>query len=446
MGDDADVVSSATDLDVHSYQAMVRKYKRNQRELRRLRSTVSFQLGLHLTTAIRQPWRLIALPISFPLLCLKLGLQKLGKKPVDMGNDILNLDQVNRKHCIVLFPTNGVGFGHFTRMYAIARELRKTDPSLEIVFFTPMPTLHILYNEQFPTYHLAGKYKHADMTSTQWNGLVEDMLHMVFEMHRPSWFIFDGAYPYRGMLNAVASQPHMKKWWMRRGSIKRNKSIPVDSTSFFDGVIIPSEGIEPTEEDNGHVVPPIMAFEPENAWKRDFARSRLAVPEEAFLVYVQLGAGRINDIENILDEVLKALYAHPHVHVVLGESMLGARLLFTHERLRIIRDYPNAIYAQAFDASVQAGGYNSFHEARQVRIPTLFLPNMNTGMDDQLARTRVGEQEGWAVVNEDRTGSGLERSLTSLWGLEPTEPDSFEPWSTDLVAMLTDRSEVRSSE
>jgi hypothetical protein len=67
-------------------------------------------------------------------------------------------------------------------------------------------------------------------------------------------------------------------------------------------------------------------------------------------------------------------------------------------------------------------------------------------MDDQLARTRVGEQEGWAVVNQDRTRSGLEESLASLWGLEPTVPDAFEPWSTELVAMLTGRSEVRASE
>ena len=73
-----------------------------------------------------------------------------------------------------------------------------------------------------------------------------------------------------------------------------------------------------------------MAVEPEDAWERDFARSRLAVPEEAFLVYVQLGAGRINDIENILGKVLEALYAHSHVHVVLGESMLGRYLSLTN--------------------------------------------------------------------------------------------------------------------
>ena len=41
---------------------------------------------------------------------------------------------------------------------------------------------------------------------------------------------------------------------------------------------------------------------------------------------------------------------------------------------------------------------------RKQGIPTLFLPNMNTGMDDQLARCRVAEQEGWGLVaTEDRT-------------------------------------------
>ena len=41
------------------------------------------------------------------------------------------------------------------------------------------------------------------MSARQWNGLVEEMLTLIFEMHSPKWFIFDGAFPYRGMLNAI---------------------------------------------------------------------------------------------------------------------------------------------------------------------------------------------------------------------------------------------------
>ena len=400
MDDEGSAQTSSTNSDslTSKYDRMVSRNSRNERELRRLRSSISFQLGVHITNSIRRPWRLPFLLITFPLLISRLGLQRLGRKPSSATGEINAGKQLTRKHSIVLFPTNGVGFGHFTRMYAVARSLRKKDPSLEIIFFTPMPTLHILYSDQFPTYHLAGRYKHADMSASQWNGLVEDMLHMIFDVHRPKWFMFDGAFPYRGMLNAIASQPDMEKWWMRRGSLKKNKTIPVDSQSLFDGIIMPGEGGETAEVDGIHVVSPIRAIDPEEAWERSFSRSRLSVPDNAKVVYVQLGAGRINEIEGTLESVLKALFNDSEVYVVLGESMLGERLPFTHERLRVIRDYPNTLYAKAFDASVQAGGYNSYQEMRVFGIPTLFIPNTETGMDNQVARCRIAEEEGWGLV------------------------------------------------
>lgn len=417
-----------------SKKSLQKKVKRLEREKRRLQNTVSFQLGLHLTSAVKRPWRLFALPISFPLLAFKLGLQRLGKHPVILPETITTQDISQREHCIVLFPTNGVGFGHFTRMYAVARALRKADPELEIVFFTPMPTLHVLYNEKFPTYHLAGRYMHKDMTSTQWNGLIEDMLHLVFDTHRPKWFMFDGAFPYRGMLNAIASQPTMEKWWMKRGSMKSNTSAPTDSTSFFDGIIVPSEGKTVDLADGEHLVPPLISLEVNEVWDRDFARSRLSIPKNAKVVYVQLGAGRINDIESDLSTVIDALLEHDNVVVVLGESMLGERLLFTNERLRIIRDYPNILYVKAFDASVQAGGYNSFQEMRMFGVPTLFIPNMETGMDDQLKRCLEAEKEGWGHVYQPKSGN-LSQAIATLLALN-AEPKIAENGVTEVINCL----------
>ena len=436
MDDDGSKQPSSTRQDslTSKYDRIVSKNSRNEREIRRLRSSISFQLGVHITKAISRPWRLPFLVITFPILVSRLALQRLGRKPMNLTGEINELEQPNRKHSIVLFPTNGVGFGHFTRMYAVARSLRRKDPTLEIIFFTPMPTLHILYSDQFPTYHLAGRYKHAEMSASEWNGLVEDMLHIVFEMHRPKWFMFDGAYPYRGMLNAIASQPNMGKWWMRRGSLKKSKTIPVDSQSFFDGIIMPGEGNEADAEDGVHVVAPIRAIDPEEAWERPFSRSRLSVPEGAKVVYVQLGAGRINDIENILDLVLRALFEYSEVYVVLGESMLGDRLTFTHERLRVIRDYPNALYARAFDASVQAGGYNSYQEMRMFGIPTLFIPNTETGMDDQMARCQTAEIEGWGLVYTDGEND-LKARISEVLELSP-EPVLSENGAHKISSLL----------
>jgi len=396
-----------------SYQRMMSRYSRSQREIRRLRNSVSFQLGLHLTNAIRYPWRLFLLPISFPIFAFKLGLQRLGKLSRNEELSGKASSSEERNHSIVLFPTNGVGFGHFTRMYAVARALRKADPSLEIVFFTPMPTLHVLYSDQFPTYHLAGRYKHAEMSATQWNGMVEDMLHMVFDQHQPKWFMFDGAFPYRGMLNAIASQRGMEKWWMRRGSMKSNTSVPVDSFDFFDGFIVPGEA-SGDETEREHVVPPIRVMDSDEVWDRTYARSRLAVPNDARVVYVQLGAGRINDIEEVLKCVLDALFAHENVHVVLGESMLGERLDVHHKRLRVIRDYPNSLYIKGFDAAVQAGGYNTYQEMRAFGVPTLFIPNTQTGMDDQVKRCQQAEEEGWGLVVMNPEAATLGKKIEKL--------------------------------
>lgn len=411
------ISSSNEEQGVELYQRVLSRNSRNEREIRRLRNSVSFQLGLHLTNAIRHPWRLLILPISFPIFAFNLGLKRLGKRSMHEQLSSAESSSEERNHSIVLFPTNGVGFGHFTRMYAVARTLRKQDPTLEIIFFTPMPTLHVLYSEQFPTYHLAGRYKHADMTATQWNGLVEDMLHLVFEAHRPKWFMFDGAFPYRGMLNAIAAQPNMEKWWMRRGSMKSNTSVPVDSFDFFDGFIVPGEA-SGDESEREHIVPPIRVMDPDEVWDRNYARSRLAVPDDAKVVYVQLGAGRINDIEDLLNKVLAALFAHDHVYVVLGESMLGERLDVHHERLRVIRDYPNSLYINGFDAAVQAGGYNSFQEMRTFGIPTLFIPNTDTGMDDQVKRCKQAEEEGWGLVVLKPDASTLKKGLEALLMLD----------------------------
>ena len=45
---------------------------------------------------------------------------------------------------------------------------------------------------------------------------------------------------------------------------------------------------------------------------------------------------------------------------------------------------------------------------RKQGIPTLFLPNMNTGMDDQLARCKVAEDEGWGIVSNPSSSINIE--------------------------------------
>ena len=68
-----------------------------------------------------------------------------------------------------------------------------------------------------------------------------------------------------------------------------------------------------------------------------------------------------------------ALIEHQDVYVVIGESMIGNRIDISLPRVTIIRDYPNSMYFPAFDATVQAGGYNSFHEIRKYGLSKFLL-------------------------------------------------------------------------
>jgi UDP-N-acetylglucosamine--N-acetylmuramyl-(pentapeptide) pyrophosphoryl-undecaprenol N-acetylglucosamine transferase len=397
----------------------IRKISSLKRENRRLRNSVSFQMGLHLTDALRKPWRLFFLPLSFPLLCFRLGMTRLGKATSSTDGLKLDYEVQPRKNAMVLFPTNGVGFGHFTRMYSIAREMRNQDPEMEIIFFTTMPTLHIPYVDNFPTYHLSGKYKHRDMDSSTWNMLVEEMLTLVLETHNPKFFMFDGAFPYRGMLNSIFGRDEIMRIWMRRGMFRKGSSVPVDSIEYFDLIVHPEDAMNAPQSDSIHSVetlhiPPITLLSKDEMLSREKSRSRLNLPLDVRVTYVQLGAGQINDIDSEVRMTIEALLHYPDMHIVLGESMLGERLDFDHERVHLLRDYPNSMYYNGFDFAVQAGGYNSFHEMRNLGIPTLFYPNMNTGMDDQLARCKVAEEENWGIVSEKRNDKSIPFQVEKL--------------------------------
>lgn len=433
--DEFDVSSSSGDEVVSVIKPehrMAIKEDKYRRENRRLRNSLSFRIGTLLTNSFKRPWMLLFLPLTFSSLGWRYINERLGRRSVPYPDRSLSRIEENEslRNCVVLFPTNGVGFGHFTRMYALAKRLKKTASGTEIIFFTTMPTLQILYNEGFATYHLAGRKKHRQMTASEWNAMLEENLSLIFNQHRPKMFIFDGAFPYRGMLNAIQQRASMQKIWVRRGMFKKGSNIPVDSIEHFSSIVRPGDSVNVDDhislevDIDSHTVEPMLLLDRNELLPRDKALSRLNLSPQAKIIYVQLGAGRINDIDSEIRLTVDALLKQNGNEIVIGESMLGERIYFDHPRVHLLRDYPNSMYFNAFDASVQAGGYNSFHEMRTFRIPTLFYPNMNTGMDDQLARCNIAQSEGWGIVLKKRNKESIEKAVHELLGLKRGQPET----------------------
>jgi len=393
---------------------------RLKRELHRLRNSPSLRLGAHITTAIRRPWRAPFLIVSLPFMMFMIGLELIGLKSQPRGLKSNRAGRALTKgNCIVMFPTNGVGFGHFPRTLAIAKRMKALDSSLEIIFFTTMPTLHLLKPYGIPAHHISGPKYFKGIDSQEWNALLEEELTLCLEVHKPSMFLFDGAFPYRGMLRAIQERTNLNKIWMRRGMFRKGAKVPVDSIQHFDTIIRPGDGVDVNEEELDHGLEilkssPIVLLDKSELLASEKARYRLGIAEASRVVYVQLGAGQINDISSEIRMTLDELLRHEDIHVILGESMIGSRIEVELPNVHVLRDYPNSQYFNAFDAVIQAGGYNSFHETRAFGLPVLFYPNLETGMDDQLARCLVAEDEGWGYVVKNRTEESIRIGIEKL--------------------------------
>ena len=411
-----------------STKSQDKRIQRLEREMDRLRTSPSLRLGIHITKAMRQPWRAPFLLITLPYQMLMIGLEMLGRRPVKSNEiDEPALIDYNPSNTIVMFPTNGVGFGHFTRMLALAKRMKKKDTTLEVIFFTTMPTLHLLKPHGIAAHHISGPKHFANLESSDWNALVEEELTLCLETHKPKQFIFDGAFPYRGMLRAIKQHP-MKKIWVRRGMFRKDATnIPVDSIEHFDLLVRPGDSA-PIDAADEHNIPverlqcnPILFADRDELYPREHLRNQLGIPQDSIVAYVQLGAGEINDIESDLDMSIRLLLSNPDVYVVVGESMIGNRLNITGERVRTLRDYPNSLYFNAFDFAIMVGGYNSYHEAIAFQLPTICIPNQSTGMDDQVARANVANKAGGMLVVEEVTENTLALAIENMLQLNYRE-------------------------
>ena len=393
-----------------------------RREIIRLKSSPSFRIGAHIVKSFEKPWRLLFIWFSLPVVLWNVARERWGKRTPEYSGEYIPSSNP-QKNSIILFPTNGVGFGHFTRILAVARRIRKLEPDLEIIFFTTMPTLHILSEEGFSAYHVSGRSHFSNMDAKTWNTICEEMLRSIIVAHQPKAFIFDGSFPYRGMLDAIKNNDEITKVWMKRGMYKKRKNnIPIDSLNHFDVLMVPIEH-KNTELPSANGVKvlginPITLLEKADLLDRSVIRSRLGIPDGGILVYLQLGAGRINKIDSEINLTLDALLSFKEVNVVIGESMIGERIVCERDRVSILRDYPNSMYFNGFDFSIMAGGYNSFHEVIKFNLPTICYPNMNTGKDDQLGRAELAKEAGCMFVIEKRTKKNIQAAVNEIMSKE----------------------------
>lgn len=328
---------------------------------------------------------------------------------------------IGRSDTYLFLPINGAGLGHLTRALAVARRLQQQKPDAKIVFLTTSIGVTLVHRAGFVCHHVTPAAL-LEESPAAWNKLFFKSIEAVLALHRPGTLVFDGTAPYLGLQRVMRAYTRIRYVWIKRGLYKAgvDQRKMQGYIELFDSIIAPgelAESVSANEVAGTKVrrVDPIALLDRDDLLDRSTARKMLRLSQNRPCAYVQLGAGNINGINDLQGRVIQQLQRRG-VEVVLGQSPIALKPEPNLDADSVIVDYPNSRYFAAFDFSILAGGYNSVCEAVMLGLPTLFVPNMSTGADDQLRRvemtTNFGPYKVLTEVNESALNSAIDTFLS----------------------------------
>ena len=200
-------------------------------ELHRIRTTYSFQLGLLLTeTFARKPWKIPLFPFSFIALNVRFARQRNKRKHLEKSDDTRVLD----KSCLLLFPTSEEGNASVERCGLLAREWLAQRGSKIIVVGSHSSMLDYVPKKAL-VYPINDPKKMKEHQRGEWNAQCENLLSNILETHRPARAVFDGPFPYRGLVNIAEYYPNTMWTWVRPEGISNDTIKP--RTAMFDSIV-----------------------------------------------------------------------------------------------------------------------------------------------------------------------------------------------------------------
>ena len=308
---------------------------------------------------------------------------------------------------IVFMPTNGVGLGHAQRCAQIAREL---DGTVYEAQFAAYPScIRMIKDSGFDAMPLIAR--DSERSNTYENDLVNygRLLALIGDA---DCFIFDGGYVHASVYNTLLTR-NLKSIWVRRGLwlATQNNNVALDREKIFDRVIVPSEAFDELNEtystgDKVRKVGPIVDRVDLSSEARGTLRRGLAQKfgrEFEQLVVTMLGAGVAADRRAQIQAVAAELDGRDDVlHlIVVWPTAVADPAWFTWRNTRVVKTHRASALTAACDLFISAVGYNSFHEVLYNRVPTLFMGQMNTYMDDQIRRAQAAVDRGLSELIDE---------------------------------------------
>ncbi len=319
--------------------------------------------------------------------------------------------------CVVLFNINGSGLGHLSTCLAYANRLRgRARP----VFFSLASAIEAIQEMGFEADYFVSRFW-SRASAWSWDQQLALRLGLLFERVRPQVVVFDGTWPYRGLLHAARTYGVPNIVWSNLVLYKKGmRPVPVPESDFdlvFRlGEIGSSFRIEQAGPETRTVtLPAVTLFKDDELLSRDAARAALGLDRDRRYALFSLGPGNLKDVRRIgrglIDEVKKRGYT-----VVWARAPISVRDMELPADVTPISVYPLVRYLRAFDVYLGAAGYNSCCEVLQSGLPALFVPNTLVS-DDQARRATLVAETAPAVVSTCESAEQREQAVNRLMEL-----------------------------
>ncbi|MEX2123394.1 MAG: glycosyltransferase [Woeseia sp.] len=331
--------------------------------------------------------------------------------------------------CVVLFNINGAGMGHMSTCLAYANRLRgRARP----VFFSLASAIEMIHAMGFEADYFVSRFW-SRASAWAWDQQLALRLGLLFERVRPDIVVFDGTWPYRGLLHAAAVHGVPRLVWSNLVLYKQGmRKVPVRESNFDLVIQLGEIGSHFTLEREAMpgrkvTIPPVTLLNDDELLDRNAARDSLGLSHEGRYALFSLGPGNLKNVsaigEGLIDEVKASGYT-----VVWARAPISARDAQLSDDVLSIAVYPQVRFMRAFDVFVGAAGYNTCCEVLQSGVPTLFVPNTMVS-DDQTRRAEMIAQVAPAVVSPCETAEQRAlavRKLLALSGGERTRSLAFD--------------------
>lgn len=308
------------------------------------------------------------------------------------------------KPAVLFIPTNGVGLGHAKRCSLIADAMRKDCTSQ----FAAFPScIGMLTASGFDTMPLVSRTAQRESHAND----IINFSRLSAGAENAAATVFDGGYVFDSVMRAAADHGRPSVW-IRRGLWQASQSnqVALDRQKTFTRIVVPTEAFDelnaPIENIEktvqvGPIVQQITMAPAQRETLRNKLQDELGLHGKSIVV-TMLGGGVAADRRAQINTICSHLEGRKDViHIlVVWPTATTDPGWFHYENTRVVQSVHASALIPLADLFVSAIGYNSFHEAIYGQVPTIFVPQMASFMDDQRARGRAAADRDVAVLIE----------------------------------------------